>query len=603
MLRGRDYLGMSSTDANNRQQQPALQIAQHHDVVTGTAKQHATNDYEKCLAIGALEAEVVVTLALSSLTSSTFNCTIPTSTLSQCGLKLHVACFTFNLLKHLPHVRAFKTKIHPLGFRDLPYYLEWEPDDISSEDLTYKKDENNTSISGEQEVAMERKVELEHKALDASTALAKIQNASSIGEKHLNEWRVEHQIKQDRWIVIRIDGCSFSSEVKVGYLDNHHKECFTEQGDTLTFETEVDQVYIGSPHMVRVFDHEKRRTFLIRKEGLPDDFADYVELQTEAVSKIESFSTPYHKLSWYLGVQANLEMLKIKKKNIWRCSNLCHRILLSNRNTLTGHSLGRNKLEQLLKGAMQLKEDHNSTYRIMRRIEAKELPLDAAELVITSTQQEIDEQWGLYDGFDVKLEKVLRTHIQEFVDGPLAHVLNMSTVLGEQLGGGHPDWPYVIHGHYANAGDSAAILSGALNVPMRKEAKEPSLDAAELVITSTQQEINEQWSLYDGFDVKLEKVLRARVRRDVVRHGRYMPRMANNHCMCFRVISPGIDFSKVIQEANDPDGDLALTNTEGSFPKAVQPRVVTKCFKFVIKFYNSLITIYVSIKYKLDSGQ
>ncbi|GJZ05068.1 hypothetical protein Tco_0538343 [Tanacetum coccineum] len=70
----------------------------------------------------------------------------------QCGLKLHVACFTFNLLKHLPHVRAFKTKIHPLGFRDLPYYLEWEPDDISSEDLTYQKDENDTSISGKQEV-------------------------------------------------------------------------------------------------------------------------------------------------------------------------------------------------------------------------------------------------------------------------------------------------------------------------------------------------------------------------------------------------------------------------------------------------------------------
>ncbi|GKA83398.1 nucleotide-binding alpha-beta plait domain-containing protein [Tanacetum coccineum] len=35
-------------------------------------------------------------------------------------------------------------------------------------------------------------------------------------------------------------------------------------------ETEVDRVYIGSPHMVRVFDHENRRAFLIQKEGLPD---------------------------------------------------------------------------------------------------------------------------------------------------------------------------------------------------------------------------------------------------------------------------------------------------------------------------------------------
>ncbi|GJV42726.1 SNAP25 homologous protein SNAP33-like protein [Tanacetum coccineum] len=33
---------------------------------------------------------------------------------------------------------------------------------------------------------------------------------------------------------------------------------------------QVDRVYIGSPHMVGVFDQEKRRTFLIRKEGQPD---------------------------------------------------------------------------------------------------------------------------------------------------------------------------------------------------------------------------------------------------------------------------------------------------------------------------------------------
>ncbi|PWA34737.1 sucrose-phosphate synthase 2 [Artemisia annua] len=29
-------------------------------------------------------------------------------------------------------------------------------------------------------------------------------------------------------------------------------------------------------------------------------------------------------------------------------------------------------------------------------------------------------------------------HIQEFVDEALAHVLNISMVLGEQIGGGHP---------------------------------------------------------------------------------------------------------------------------------------------------------------------
>ncbi|GMY07955.1 sucrose-phosphate synthase 4 [Fagus crenata] len=61
--------------------------------------------------------------------------------------------------------------------------------------------------------------------------------------------------------------------------------------------------------------------------------------------------------------------------------------------------IGLDKFEQLLKQGRLSREDINSTYRIMRRIEAEELGLDAAEMVVTSTRQEIEEQWGLYDGF------------------------------------------------------------------------------------------------------------------------------------------------------------------------------------------------------------
>ncbi|XP_063938573.1 putative glucose-6-phosphate 1-epimerase isoform X2 [Daucus carota subsp. sativus] len=67
------------------------------------------------------------------------------------------------------------------------------------------------------------------------------------------------------------------SEVRVegvetlDYLDNLcNKERFTEQGDALTFESEVDRVYLSSGSVIAVFDHEKKRTFVIRKEGLPD---------------------------------------------------------------------------------------------------------------------------------------------------------------------------------------------------------------------------------------------------------------------------------------------------------------------------------------------
>ncbi|XP_051133420.1 probable sucrose-phosphate synthase 2 [Andrographis paniculata] len=213
-------------------------------------------------------------------------------------------------------------------------------------------------------------------------------------------------------------------------------------------------------------------------------------------------------------------------------------------------------------------------------------------------------------------KELLWPYIQEFVDGALAHILNMSKALGEQIGGGQPVWPYVIHGHYADAGDSAALLSGALNVPMvltghslgrnkleqllkqgrqskedidstyrimrRIEAEELSLDAAELVITSTKQEIEEQWGLYDGFDVKLEKVLRARARRGVSCHGRFMPRMA--------VIPPGMDFSNVIQEdIGDHEGDLgALMNTEGSSPRAV-PAIWSEVLRFLTNPHKPII--------------
>ncbi|KAK6137326.1 hypothetical protein DH2020_028930 [Rehmannia glutinosa] len=65
---------------------------------------------------------------------------------------------------------------------------------------------------------------------------------------------------------IRVEGLE-----TLDYLDNLcNRERFTEQGDALTFESEVDRVYLSSSDAVAVFDHEKKRTFVIRKDGLPD---------------------------------------------------------------------------------------------------------------------------------------------------------------------------------------------------------------------------------------------------------------------------------------------------------------------------------------------
>ncbi|PKA54016.1 alpha-mannosidase [Apostasia shenzhenica] len=66
----------------------ALGIAQHHDAVSGTAKQHTTDDYAKRLSFGASQAEMVVNLAIPCITNLGDNCTMttPLQKLTQCNL-------------------------------------------------------------------------------------------------------------------------------------------------------------------------------------------------------------------------------------------------------------------------------------------------------------------------------------------------------------------------------------------------------------------------------------------------------------------------------------------------------------------------------------
>uniref|UniRef100_A0A0E0CGJ6 glucose-6-phosphate 1-epimerase n=1 Tax=Oryza meridionalis TaxID=40149 RepID=A0A0E0CGJ6_9ORYZ len=67
------------------------------------------------------------------------------------------------------------------------------------------------------------------------------------------------------------------SEVRVegletlDYIDNLQcgKRC-TEQGDAVVFESEAEKVYLSAPPKIVIIDHDKKRTFELRKEGLPD---------------------------------------------------------------------------------------------------------------------------------------------------------------------------------------------------------------------------------------------------------------------------------------------------------------------------------------------
>ncbi len=61
----------------------------------------------------------------------------------------------------------------------------------------------------------------------------------------------------------------------------------------------------------------------------------------------------------------------------------------------TGHSLGKSKNEKLLEDGWT-SEDINKKYHMEHRIEIEEKIMGCADLVFTSTQQEIDKQYGLY---------------------------------------------------------------------------------------------------------------------------------------------------------------------------------------------------------------
>ncbi len=65
----------------------------------------------------------------------------------------------------------------------------------------------------------------------------------------------------------------------------------------------------------------------------------------------------------------------------------------------TGHSLGRDKRKRLLAKGLS-REEIEATYNIARRIDAEEEVLANASVVITSTHNEIDQQYGLYNYYD-----------------------------------------------------------------------------------------------------------------------------------------------------------------------------------------------------------
>jgi len=72
----------------------------------------------------------------------------------------------------------------------------------------------------------------------------------------------------------------------------------------------------------------------------------------------------------------------------------------------TGHSLGRSKRKRLLASGVK-GDEIEKRYNMSRRINAEETTLGVADRVITSTHQEIEEQYGLYDYYQPNQMRVV----------------------------------------------------------------------------------------------------------------------------------------------------------------------------------------------------
>jgi alpha-mannosidase len=82
------FSGKRKTGPNTDNLADALAIAQHHDAVTGTEKQHVANDYAKRLSIGYKESEELVAASVACMVdaSSKSGCENATTKIQQCPL-------------------------------------------------------------------------------------------------------------------------------------------------------------------------------------------------------------------------------------------------------------------------------------------------------------------------------------------------------------------------------------------------------------------------------------------------------------------------------------------------------------------------------------
>ncbi|KAH0906682.1 hypothetical protein HID58_038509, partial [Brassica napus] len=98
------------------------------------------------------------------------------------------------------------------------------------------------------------------------TLTSRIRNTSADGKPFTFTFAYHTYFSVSDISEVRVEGLE-----TLDYLDNlKNRERFTEQGDAITFESEIDKIYLSTPTKIAILDHEKKRTFVVRKDGLAD---------------------------------------------------------------------------------------------------------------------------------------------------------------------------------------------------------------------------------------------------------------------------------------------------------------------------------------------
>ncbi|KAK7339606.1 hypothetical protein VNO77_20284 [Canavalia gladiata] len=103
------------------------------------------------------------------------------------------------------------------------------------------------SLSADKLILIPRVRNTDNKALSFTSSISNYLSVSDISE-------------------VRVEGLE-----TLDYFDNlMNRSRFTEQADAITFDGQMDRVYLRTPTKIAIIDHEKKRTFVLQKNAMPD---------------------------------------------------------------------------------------------------------------------------------------------------------------------------------------------------------------------------------------------------------------------------------------------------------------------------------------------